>query len=825
MEKSLLDKLTSLGLTSEHEWNLYGEYLWIVETNKNRYEQNIVINVKFNKVFSDEELDYLRKWQLERVSKRITFSQDNSRNKYDAYVINLKHRTDRKDLILSNKVCKDTFNINIFEAHYNKKGANGCSCSHLSLITYAKEMALPWIIVIEDDNQINISSQELLDLFKLLQDNKDKWHVFNTNPTMADVMNKLASFEKYKCDWSDKLISVSNGQSTNMMIYNSSSYDAILQYGSTLQEGKKLAIDQYVSKCFHQHTWIKDGQYITRQLPSKSEIVSGVAKYDSYFAKSIKMLKSSPFTKEKTIGIFGIFMGKYVKYYEEFIKNVSSRFCPSLKHNFYIVTDDTNLQNYGQNVYFLHKKYLGWPYETLYRYKYFLEFDQKDRAKSDYIFFLNANAYLTATIYETICHHSCLTCSSHNSLFGKNVIDLYNVGSTAYITKKYKTYVGGRFFGGPITIFNELCTTLDKNITIDEANGIMATWHDESHLNWYVNHLKKFPVKLLPTSYHVPQESIHTFKNSHVVYFSKDNKLANVSKKSKFGGSIIKNKYNTFVSSKLGGGLGNIIFEIIAGMTYAKNNNKTYIIVASLIERQPHVKRNILLESIRKIFSKVYYTYYVNIKDWTLITQKSCYQYEQLPFVENNVVLQGNFQSEKYFSKDFQLNIPIKPNLEFEKYFSPDLIIFPNKDKDLYFLHVRLGDYTKKFVDTHFIDLEQYYQRCVDKILKHNPNAKFLVCYYGKLEDVKNIISKLDLTNVVYQDPNDGPLETLTLMSSCQGGIAANSSLSWLGLYLIHKNKNSQHLYMPSKWINFMKGYNYENTKDVYPEWANVVEI
>ena len=81
-------------------------------------------------------------------------------------------------------------------------------------------------------------------------------------------------------------------------------------------------------------------------------------------------------------------------------------------------------------------------------------------------------------------------------------------------------------------------------------------------------------------------------------------------------------------------------------------------------------------------------------------------------------------------------------------------------------------------------------------------------------------------------------------MSSCKGGICSNSTLSWMGLYVqkeIQKQKqNSEnnnnfnnynhtythkdYMFMPYPWIKYVRDMNADNTKDIYPKWAQIYD-
>src|SRR5207245_885828 len=112
-----------------------------------------------------------------------------------------------------------------------------------------------------------------------------------------------------------------------------------------------------------------------------------------------------------------------------------------------------DLVKYNENTYFEYQDYIGWPYETLYRFHYFFKFNKSDYSNVDYMYFLNSNALCCTTIGKEIlptqghvfCTHNHQGHSGYEGTFEKDKKD-----STAYMPfeegKKY-TYIGGRFFG------------------------------------------------------------------------------------------------------------------------------------------------------------------------------------------------------------------------------------------------------------------------------------------------------------------------------------------------------------------------------------------
>ena len=58
------------------------------------------------------------------------------------------------------------------------------------------------------------------------------------------------------------------------------------------------------------------------------------------------------------------------------------------------------------------------------------------------------------------------------------------IESLAYVARKKRlNYVCGGFWGGDTRNILTMITKLERNVKEDLGNGVMARWHDESHLN------------------------------------------------------------------------------------------------------------------------------------------------------------------------------------------------------------------------------------------------------------------------------------------------------------------------------------------------------
>lgn len=303
------------------------------------------------------------------------------------------------------------------------------------------------------------------------------------------------------------------------------------------------------------------------------------------------------------------------------------------------------------------------------------------------------------------------------------------------------------------------------------------------------------------------------------------------------------------------GGLGNQIFQIACalGLTY-KTNNKL-IIGKNLITPNAHQNNNkeLTVSILKKVFPELnivdnldissYYHYkeknaevfnYTNIYNelTNTITNNNCNNLETI-----NIVLDGYFISEKYFEIPLKCCIELTPKTNNYKEIT-------NNFENTYFIHIRLGDYVNHFL--YNIQLINYYNYCINKIIEQNNLANFIICtneynthftdYINKFPQSKNTNNtNNNIINYIIQDKNNDAPDTLYIMKSCKGGICSNSTLSWLGAYFqqfkndetnINNDKNYKNklIFMPYPWVNFVNGFIQDNIKDVYPEWTQIYD-
>jgi hypothetical protein len=185
------------------------------------------------------------------------------------------------------------------------------------------------------------------------------------------------------------------------------------------------------------------------------------------------------------------------------------------------------------------------------------------------------------------------------------------------------------------------------------------------------------------------------------------------------------------------------------------------------------------------------------------IYQEPFFHYKDIPYQEN-LILSGYFQSEKYFveNQNFIRNlfdVDEQSKKIIEKIISTDILYKSCS------LHIRRGDYLS-YPDHHPVCDIEYYKNAMNFI-----SNKTIILFSNDIDWCKkNLI--LDGKELIYIENNFDYID-LWMMSLCENNIIANSSFSWWGAWL---NKNNNKIVVaPKKWFGNALQH---NTKDLYPE-------
>lgn len=285
-----------------------------------------------------------------------------------------------------------------------------------------------------------------------------------------------------------------------------------------------------------------------------------------------------------------------------------------------------------------------------------------------------------------------------------------------------------------------------------------------------------------------------------------------------------------YVSSEIMGGLGNQLFQIFAAIAYGIEHNRKFIFLYNTISASitPRVTYwDNFLKNLKQ------YTTFDNNNDYNIQIIQNSYKYREqnfhfniIPVMEKNVLLQGYYQSYKYFYPHIKeicelLELDKQQNDikdKYEHYYNRESTIVKTIS-----MHFRLGDY-KKLSNYHPILPFEYYLKSLNYIQQNGVNQA-RVLYFCEEEDIIFIepqIHQLEkmFTNYTFVRVSEKipDWEQLLMMSLCDINIIANSSFSLFGAYLnsnsIYSNRSDHIVIYPSTW--FGPALQTHNLKDLF---------
>jgi len=256
-----------------------------------------------------------------------------------------------------------------------------------------------------------------------------------------------------------------------------------------------------------------------------------------------------------------------------------------------------------------------------------------------------------------------------------------------------------------------------------------------------------------------------------------------------------------WVAPSLSDGLGNRLFQYACAKNYSEKYSKKLVFFLPRSRRTGHGR----FDTIFKLFPDV--EVLETDISWNEIEENNYYAFEELPKLRENVVIKGSRQNYKYFK-----DTTITPS--FERVISEERLKYLNlrylKDKEnLFFIHVRLGDYRN--LPHYQIDIAKYYSEA----LKLIPIRAKLLIFSDEPDVAKQIFSEVEICEETDE------VETLYLMSNCLlGAVVVNSTFSYWGSYFAHKKSKSYTAIFPYKLMT--RDYDYS---EYFPEYATVLKF
>ena len=247
-----------------------------------------------------------------------------------------------------------------------------------------------------------------------------------------------------------------------------------------------------------------------------------------------------------------------------------------------------------------------------------------------------------------------------------------------------------------------------------------------------------------------------------------------------------RNGHNThYVTINIQGGLGNQLYQLATALAYSIEHGHQLSLI--FIEQSPSVfdDRNTHWKTILSKFKE--------IKENTPENFEKVYetkQYEKISYYENNVCLDGYFQSYRYFHSHLPRIYP---------YFTKDLYKYRSiylGDYTTVGIHVRRGDYLK-LQDYHPVQPIEYYQKAIGYInQKIGTNTKYIIVS----DDIEWCKVHFDWLDYVTYSRGVSTEEDFSNLFFCDHFVCANSTFSWWAAYLRWYYKRDSIVVVPDNW-------------------------
>lgn len=230
--------------------------------------------------------------------------------------------------------------------------------------------------------------------------------------------------------------------------------------------------------------------------------------------------------ERKKVAVLFMATGNNITFWDSFYQAARQYFLTNHDVHYFLFTDHEKITGEDEKkVTIVHKKFYPWPMETLRRFESFLLIEEELKGY-DYIYFLTSTLLPVSPIGEEIFPSSKqgLMVVLHPRYYKQPrscyPYDQNHMSEACIPITQGEIYVAGGFNGGTSCSFLQLCRELQSAIKRDLQNGIIAAWHDESHLNKYIIEIN--PLILNP-EYFIPEKII--FNQEHLTPLAKQGKM------------------------------------------------------------------------------------------------------------------------------------------------------------------------------------------------------------------------------------------------------------------------------------------------------------
>ena len=186
------------------------------------------------------------------------------------------------------------------------------------------------------------------------------------------------------------------------------------------------------------------------------------------------------------ICILTIATSKYIQFVERLLDNVEENFLNGHEIKCLLFTDHE--VETSDNVKVSQIDHKPWPEPALKKYNY-INSESEYLKDFDYLYLFDADIAIVDTVGEEVLQDLVGVLHPYKFFEDKKVYPYEKrKQSTAYVAdENHNKYYAAAFVGGKSENFLQMAKIISERVEEDERNGIIAKWHDESHLNKYFN--------------------------------------------------------------------------------------------------------------------------------------------------------------------------------------------------------------------------------------------------------------------------------------------------------------------------------------------------
>lgn len=213
------------------------------------------------------------------------------------------------------------------------------------------------------------------------------------------------------------------------------------------------------------------------------------------------------------ICILTIATNKYIQFVERLLNNIDENFLNG--HEIQCLLFTNHDVETSDNVRVHKITHEPWPMPTLKRYNYFIK-EKEYISQFDYCFYFDVDMGLVGKVGDEVLSDLVATQHPYQTFYPKEQRSYdRNVKSLAYVPEgeEGENYYAGGFNGGTTDNFLKMSEVIAERVVEDLKNGVVALWHDESHMNRYL--IDNPPSLVLSPSYCFAEELIN---NSNYPY-------------------------------------------------------------------------------------------------------------------------------------------------------------------------------------------------------------------------------------------------------------------------------------------------------------------